>query len=126
MFLNILVVLALAVSASAHTIRVRGAFLCERNHRLPVFVELMEYDTFKDDLLNWTQTEAFDMFEVTGTEKELFGIMPYLKVMHRCRDFDENLIVNLGRRKGIVDIDIGDIDLDDPKTKTEIRDKFAV
>ncbi|EPB73288.1 Transthyretin-like family protein [Ancylostoma ceylanicum] len=119
MFLNILVVLALAVSASAHTIRVRGAFLCERNHRLPVFVELMEYDTFKDDLLNWTQTEAFDMFEVTGTEKELFGIMPYLK-------FDENLIVNLGRRKGIVDIDIGDIDLDDPKTKTEIRDKFAV
>ncbi|RCN39318.1 Transthyretin-like family protein [Ancylostoma caninum] len=126
MILNILFVLAVAVAASAHTVTVRGAFLCDRDSHLPIFIEMLEHDNIQDDHLNWTITEAFDMFEVTGTEKELFGIMPYLRVMHRCRKFDETLTINLGRRKGEVDIDIGDIDLEDPKTRTEIRDKFTV
>ncbi|KAL6735552.1 hypothetical protein Aduo_005981 [Ancylostoma duodenale] len=125
MFLNFLFVFAFAVTASAHTITVRGAFLCDRNRKLPIFVELFEHDPIEDDRLNWTHTRSYQMFEVTGTEKEYFGIMPYLRVMHRCRDFDETLIINLGRRKGISAFDIGDIDLEDPKTSTEIRDKFA-
>ncbi|KIH67545.1 Transthyretin-like family protein [Ancylostoma duodenale] len=144
MFLNFLFVFAFAVTASAHTITVRGAFLCDRNRKLPIFVELFEHDrkfasnfhngrtsgsksiaAIEDDRLNWTHTRSYQMFEVTGTEKEYFGIMPYLRVMHRCRDFDETLIINLGRRKGISAFDIGDIDLEDPKTSTEIRDKFA-
>ncbi|KAL6735603.1 hypothetical protein Aduo_006027 [Ancylostoma duodenale] len=125
MVVNILFVLAFVVAASAHTVTVRGAFLCDRDH-LPIFVELLERDNIQDDHLNWTFTEALDMFELTGTEKEYFGIMPYLRVMHRCRRFPETLTINLGRRKGEVDIDIGDIDLEDPKTSTEVRDKFTV
>lgn len=51
MFLLILFALFSAVVAGTHNITVRGSFLCDRNHKLPVFVELMEHDSkFWDNL----------------------------------------------------------------------------
>lgn len=48
-----------------------------------------------------------------------------MKKLYSHFQFDETLIINLGKRNGQVNIDLGDIDLQDPNTITEIRDKYV-
>ncbi|EPB70585.1 Transthyretin-like family protein [Ancylostoma ceylanicum] len=124
MFLSVVLGLAFALVANAHTINVSGVFFCENDHRLPVFVELMEEDPFKDDRLHWLQTKVLENFEIKGSEDEYRFITPYLRVFHNCRGTEEVITINFGRREGEVTIDIGDVYLDDPATKKDIRNKF--
>ncbi|KIH51663.1 hypothetical protein ANCDUO_18247, partial [Ancylostoma duodenale] len=85
MFLSVLLALALTLAANAHTVTIVGKFYCEFNYRLPVFIELMEQDPFKDDRLQWMQLMVMEKFEIKGTEDEYRFITPYLRVFHKCR-----------------------------------------
>ncbi|RCN28727.1 Transthyretin-like family protein [Ancylostoma caninum] len=124
MFLSVLLALTFALAANAHSITVKGVFYCEHDHKLPVYVELMEEDHFKDDRLQWLQTMAHEKFEIKGTEDEFIFIRPYLRVFHKCRGIEEIITINFGNRDGDQTIDIGDVYLDDPRTKKAIRNKF--
>ncbi|RCN32875.1 Transthyretin-like family protein [Ancylostoma caninum] len=125
MFLSALLALAFALAANAHTVTVRGKFYCQFNYELPVFIELMERDPFKDDLLEWQQIKVMEDFEITGTENEYRSITPYLRVFHKCRGVNEVATINFGRREGEATIDIGHLFLGDPQMMNEFRDKFA-
>ncbi|ETN78711.1 Transthyretin-like family protein [Necator americanus] len=126
MFVNILIALALVVAANAHSITVRGVFECDDDKRLPVFVKLMERDSFHDDLLKWKQVRVYDDFEIKGTEDEAFGFTPYLEIMHTCREIPETIIVNFGTRVGDVEIDLGNVYLDDTKIKEKMFNQFIL
>ncbi|EYB88555.1 hypothetical protein Y032_0245g3563 [Ancylostoma ceylanicum] len=125
MFLSVLFVLVFATATSAHTVTVRGMFLCQMNLRLPVFVELMESDAFGDDRLQWKNTVVWQFFEIKGSEDERYSITPYLRVSHKCRGFEETLIIHFGHRKGDVIINLGDVDLEDPETNAVLRHKYV-
>ncbi|KAL6722494.1 hypothetical protein Aduo_017613 [Ancylostoma duodenale] len=125
MLLSIFVALAFFVASNAHSVTVRGYFICGRNASLPVFAELMESDAFGDDRLNWLNTVVFKAFQIKGSEEERFGITPYLRVTHSCRGFEETSIIPFGHRKGDVIINVGDVVLDSYEDMAALRHRFA-
>ncbi|KAK6766602.1 hypothetical protein RB195_026092 [Necator americanus] len=124
MFAAIPFVFALVVSVGAYEVTIRGFFMCDRDNQTPIFVELMTLNAFKDDQLSWVNTPVYKTFVIKGKKDDFFGFKPYLKVMHRCRGFDETIYVNLPRQRKDAFIDLGMVDLDDPETRDSVNSKY--
>ncbi|PIO54105.1 hypothetical protein TELCIR_24540, partial [Teladorsagia circumcincta] len=86
MIFVILLGFLLAVKAEEITVEVQGRFNCTTKQQdVPVHIELREHDLIGDDLLVWTSVKPQKLFQLKGTEDELFYINPYLVIMHMCK-----------------------------------------
>ncbi|VDL74501.1 unnamed protein product [Nippostrongylus brasiliensis] len=121
-----LLILGFVFVAQAKEVRfvVQGRFYCDSNDDKRVFIELYERDPLQDDLLGWTVARVGDVFRVEGVEDEFFHIQPYLVVRHKCKDEPKRLVFNFGKVKKNMQIDIGDLDLEDPMLQADVLNKF--
>ncbi|KHJ92246.1 Transthyretin-like family protein [Oesophagostomum dentatum] len=126
MLAAILFVFAFAVTAEAHTITVKGTIVCDNNYAMPAFLELMEKEFFKDERLQWEPARGMEEFVIRGSDNELFGITPYLRILHTCNGVNEETILEFGPRRGDVEIDLGEVRLAGENVQGELRNKYTI